>query len=170
LTICGASGEGPHDIAVAALMLASLDFPGMPITTARAHLDEIAELARNEAPAMTNVRDGARQLSNLLAGRFGYDGDRLTYDDPRNANLMQVIARRRGMPVALGIIYIHAARAAGLSASGLDAPRAFSRPVREEPRGGVNRPVQWRRDAESRSDGRPAAHGPNGGDSFGPAP
>ena len=38
-----------------------------------------------------NVEDGARLIANLLAGRFGYDGDRLTYDDPRNADLIQVI-------------------------------------------------------------------------------
>lgn len=121
----GKSGEGPHDIALAALMLASLDFPGIPVVQARAHLGEIALMAKKEAPLMSNVDDGARLISNLLAGRFGYDGDRLTYDDPRNANLLQVITRRRGMPVALGIIYMHAARAAGLAACGLDTPAHF---------------------------------------------
>jgi regulator of sirC expression with transglutaminase-like and TPR domain len=85
----------------------------------------MAELARNESPLMANAEDGARMLSNLLSGRFGYDGDRITYDDARNANLIQVIARRRGMPVALGILYIHAARAAGLAAAGLDTPAHF---------------------------------------------
>lgn len=125
LRALGQSGEGPHDIALAALMLASLDFPGVPIIQARAHLGEIAQLARNDSALMSSVEDGARLLSNLLASRFGYDGDRLTYDDPRNANLLQVITRRRGMPVALGIIYMHAARAAGLTASGLDTPAHF---------------------------------------------
>jgi regulator of sirC expression with transglutaminase-like and TPR domain len=125
LSALGKSGEGPHDIAIAALMLASLDFPGIPIVDARAHLGEIAQLATTEAALISNANDGARLLSNLLAGRFGYDGDRLTYDDPRNANLLQVITRRRGMPVALGIIYMHAARAAGLTACGLDTPAHF---------------------------------------------
>jgi regulator of sirC expression with transglutaminase-like and TPR domain len=125
LTRLGRAGEGPHDIAMAALMLASLDYPGLPLDTPRAHLKEIAELARSESPLMVHVEDGARMLANLLSGRFGYDGDRLTYDDPKNANLIQVIARRRGMPVALGILYIHAARAAGLAASGLDTPAHF---------------------------------------------
>ncbi|HWA91580.1 MAG TPA: transglutaminase-like domain-containing protein [Rhizomicrobium sp.] len=125
LSRLGQAGEGPHDIAVAALMLSSLDHPTVPLAPARAHLDEIAQLARAEAPLMANVEDGARLLSNLLAGRCGYDGDRLTYDDPRNADLIQVITRRRGMPVALGIIYMHAARAAGLQASGLDTPAHF---------------------------------------------
>jgi regulator of sirC expression with transglutaminase-like and TPR domain len=121
----GAAGEGPHDIAVAALMLSSLDHPTLPLDQQRAHLDEIASLARKEAPLIVSAEDGARLISNLLNARYGYEGDRLTYDDPRNADLIQVIQRRRGMPVALGILYIHAARAAGLAASGLDTPAHF---------------------------------------------
>ena len=61
-----------------------------------------------------------------MVGRYGYDGDRLSYDDPRNADLMAVIDRRRGLPVALGILYIHAARAAGFEARGLEFARPFS--------------------------------------------
>ena len=60
-----------------------------------------------------------------MVGRYGYDGDRLTYDDPQNANLMTVIDRRRGLPVSLGILYIHAARAAGYAAEGLNSPGHF---------------------------------------------
>jgi regulator of sirC expression with transglutaminase-like and TPR domain len=125
LTRLGRAGEGPHDIALAALMLSSLDHRGVPLATAKAHLDEIAHLARAEQPLIAHVEDGARLMSNLIAARFGYDGDRLTYDDPKNADMMQVVIRRRGLPVALGILYIHAARAAGLAASGLDTPAHF---------------------------------------------
>ncbi len=63
----GRAGDGPHDIALAALMLSSLDHPTVPLGPAKAHLDEVARLARAEAPLMTNVEDGARLLSNLLA-------------------------------------------------------------------------------------------------------
>lgn len=121
----GRSGEGPHDIALAALMLSSLDHPGVPLAPAKAHLEEIAALAASEAPSIASAEQGARAVSNLMAGRLGYDGDRLTFDDPRNADLIEVMARRRGLPVALGILYLHAARSAGLSASGLDAPAHF---------------------------------------------
>jgi regulator of sirC expression with transglutaminase-like and TPR domain len=38
---------------------------------------------------------------------------------------MSVIDRRRGLPVALGILYVHAARAAGCAASGLNTPGHF---------------------------------------------
>ncbi len=121
----GLSGDGPHDIAMAALMLAALDHVGRTLEPYRDHLAGIAEHARNEARLARTVEDGARALSALIVGRYGYDGDRLTYDDPQNADLMAVIDRRRGLPVSLGILYIHAARAAGFEAVGLNAPGHF---------------------------------------------
>ncbi len=36
-----------------------------------------------------------------------------------------MIERRRGLPVALGILYMHAARAAGMTASGLNTQSHF---------------------------------------------
>jgi regulator of sirC expression with transglutaminase-like and TPR domain len=121
----GEAGEEPLDIAEAALMLSALDHSGRPLGPYRAHLADIAEHARVEGKIATTAEDGARALATLLVGRYGYDGDRLHYDDPQNADFIAVIDRRRGLPVALGIIYIHAARAAGFQATGLNSPGHF---------------------------------------------
>lgn len=120
----GKAGEGPHDIATAALMLAALDHPEKKLTPYLTHLAEIAEAARTEATFARDGEGAARALGQVF-GRFGYDGDRMAYDDPDNANLMMVIERRRGLPVALGILYMHAARAARMDAQGLHAPGHF---------------------------------------------
>ena len=121
----GEAGDGPHDIASAALMLAALDHPETKLTSYRAHLTEIAEAARIEAAFATDTEFAARALASVLAGRYGYDGDRIQYDDMGNADLISVIDRRRGLPVALGVLYIHAGRAAGLDARGLFTPGHF---------------------------------------------
>ena len=121
----GEAGDGPHDIARAALMLSALDHSGRPLAPYESHLIEIAEAAKNEGRLTARVEDGARALSALMVGRYGYDGDRLSYDDPQNADIMAVIDRRRGLPVALGVLYLHAARAAGFEASGLNYPGHF---------------------------------------------
>lgn len=121
----GEAGDGPHDIARAALMLAALDHPERPLERYLAHLEEIAEAMRAESRLILRVEDGARALADLLTGRLGYEGDRLEYDDPRNADLIAVIDRRRGLPVALGILFMHAARAAGLGATGLNTQSHF---------------------------------------------
>jgi regulator of sirC expression with transglutaminase-like and TPR domain len=125
LKAVGESTDAVQDIARAALMLAALDHPGTPLEPLVAHLDEIAAAMTAQRPMIRRVGDGARALSQQLAGQLGYDGDRTRYDDPRNADLISVIGRRRGLPVALGILYIHAARAAGLSASGLNTQGHF---------------------------------------------
>jgi regulator of sirC expression with transglutaminase-like and TPR domain len=121
----GQAGNGPHDIAAAALMLSALDHAGRPLAPYRKHLAEIAEHAKSEARLARHAEDAARSLSALLVGRYGYDGDRLNYDDPQNADFMAVIDRRRGLPVALGVLYIHAARAAGFETTGLNTPGHF---------------------------------------------
>jgi regulator of sirC expression with transglutaminase-like and TPR domain len=121
----GESGFGPHDIARAALMLAALDHPKVSLEPYLAHLREIEEAMRAQSGLVLRVDDGARAVADLVAGRLGYEGDRLEYDDPGNADLMSVIDRRRGLPVALGILYMHAARAAGMRASGLNTQSHF---------------------------------------------
>lgn len=121
----GETGEGPHDIARAALMLSALDHSGRQLGAFENHLAEIAACARDATRLMLHAEDGARALSALMVGRYGYDGDRLAYDDPSNADLIAVIERRRGLPVAIGILYLHAARAAGFDAVGLSSPGHF---------------------------------------------
>ena len=121
----GESGDGPHDIAMAALMFAALDHSARPLPPYRAHLDEIADVAHAEMRFAHSTEDAARTLARLFVGRYGYDGDRMSYDDPQNADLIAVIDRRRGLPVALGILYIHAARAGDFEAAGLNSPGHF---------------------------------------------
>jgi regulator of sirC expression with transglutaminase-like and TPR domain len=121
----GQAGDGPHDIAGAALMLSALDHSGRELEPYYKHLHELAEHAKAEARLAATAEDGARAMAGLLVGHYGYDGDRMSYDDPQNADFMAVIDRRRGLPVALGILYIHAARAAGFDAAGLNTPGHF---------------------------------------------
>lgn len=119
------AGEGPHDIATAALMLAALDHPERKLAPFLAHLGELSEAAHAEATFAQDAETASRALGQVFTRHFGYDGDRAAYDDPDNADLMMVIERRRGLPVALGILYMHAARAAQMEAYGLHAPGHF---------------------------------------------
>ena len=75
----------------------------------------------------------ARALNEIILLKHGDSGDELTYDDVQNANLMRVVDRRKGLPVALGILYLHAARAQGWDSVGLGFPRTFPHPSGEGP-------------------------------------
>ena len=118
-------GDAPWPIGEAALALASLDRPQVALARYREHL---ATLARDlGAAAIGAVENAARAaaLRAVIVGAYGYRGDDLTYDDLQNANLMRVIDRRKGLPVALGILYLNAGRAQGWEMAGLAFPGHF---------------------------------------------
>ncbi len=127
LDAIGQLPDAELDLADAALQLARIDAPDADWQAAREHLSELAR----DAVAMAAERPGddpsvrAGALAGLLAGRWRYSGDRDSYDDPANANLIRVIERRRGLPVALGILWLHCARAAGWEMFGIDFPGHF---------------------------------------------
>ena len=63
--------------------------------------------------------------ATVLGGRHGYVGDRAEYDDPRNSMLDAVIERRRGLPIVLSVLYVEAARRAGIPLRGVGLPGHF---------------------------------------------
>jgi len=119
-------GDGRRlDIAHAALILASLDRPGVSLQKYRHHL-KIIRLDLAAAQIMSGRADErARALASVLHERHAYNGNRTYYDDPQNSNLMSVIDTRKGLPVALGILYMHAARGQGWHVEGLRFPGRF---------------------------------------------
>lgn len=112
------------DLAGAALALATLDFPGLDPEPYRGHLDRIAEETSRTLDEET-IEDKVRALRTVLAGRYRYHGDDDAYDDLQNANLIKVIERRKGLPVALGLIYMHTVERLGWTMEGLNFPGHF---------------------------------------------
>ena len=140
-----AIGQTPDveiDIAAAAVQLARIDAPDADWGAASEHLTTLARdavaLAQDLPTADVAARAGA--LAGLITGRHRYAGDTQAYDDPANANLIRVIERRRGLPVALGIVWLHCTRAIGWSAHGLDFPGHFLLALEAEPSSKRTRP------------------------------
>ncbi len=125
ITRFGALDDSEIDLAEAALLLSSLDHPRVSVAQYRAFLDEVAAEVFELGLNAERATEQATVLQAVLAGAFDFAGDRETYDDPVNANLIDVIDRRRGLPVALSILYISAARAVGWAAYGINTPSHF---------------------------------------------
>jgi len=127
LAAIGELDDDEIDLADAALQLARVDAPEADWQAARAHLSELARDAVALAGEIgaDDVAGQVRGLAELLSGRHGYAGDSKDYDDLANANLIRVIERRRGLPVALGVLWLHAAQAAGWAAHGVNFPNHF---------------------------------------------
>jgi len=117
-------------IGAVALQFARIDAPEADWVAAQALLSRIARraVARAADDELADGGDIARRralLAELLHGEFGFSGDAQTYDDMANANLIHVLERRQGLPVALGVLWLHAAEAVGWGAHGLNAPGHF---------------------------------------------
>lgn len=138
LRITGSLPDDRIDLAEAALALAALDAPDVKLEPYRQHLADLAAGVADHIAAAQDAAGDARgsarppgleeriaALRAVLVDRCEYEGDSLTYEDMANASLIQVIDRRKGLPVALGILYMHAARAQGWDIRGLNFPGHF---------------------------------------------
>ncbi len=118
-------------LAHAALALAAKHQPDINIDRYENHLkalvDEVGE--RHETLLKNGADDDAgaqlAALKDVLHIDHGYIGDSRTYDDLENASLIRVIERRKGLPITLCILYMHAANAQGWSVAGLNIPGHF---------------------------------------------
>ena len=122
LQTAAAQPDHEIDLAGAALALAVLEVPTIAIDHCTEHVERLAE----ESTALVEPgQDPLAAIRSVLHDSYGYRGDTATYDDLENANLARVIERRKGLPVALGILYLHALRAARCAADGLSFPGHF---------------------------------------------
>ena len=138
-------GETPDDaldLAGGALILASLDRPGIALARYHEQLDVLSGDVARAAAGATALAERIAALNTVLYDTHGYQGDRRTYDDLQNANLMRVIDRRRGLPVALGILCIHVARAQGWTIAGLKFPGHFLLRIEQEGRRAILDPFE----------------------------
>ena len=113
------------DLAAAALNIAVLDRPGTSTEPYARHLEVLAGEVGQYAGTDPDVDTALEALVQVISRRYGYGGSEEVFGELASANLSHVIDNRSGLPVAIGIIYIHAARAQGWSATGIDFPGRF---------------------------------------------
>lgn len=123
----GERDDNDIEIGETALLLAALDQPDADLAVYRDHLSTIADDVSALVPGTSthNITKRVQALSKVISSERGYQGDADTYDDPQNANLINVVDRRKGLPVALAILYLDAAHRLGWEATGINFPGHF---------------------------------------------
>jgi len=76
-------------------------------------------------PLPWNLHGAIDALNAYLFHEVGLQGDFETYDDPANALLPLVLTRKKGLPIALAILWIEVARRLGFRAVGVALPGHF---------------------------------------------
>lgn len=119
------------DLGEAALALGLIFLPGVHVDRYRQHLRKLGEhvveefQARLRAKEEDTLRLRVQILRKIIHEAHGYQGDEKNYEDIQNANFIRVIERRKGLPIALGILYIILARKMGWPCDGLNFPGHF---------------------------------------------
>jgi len=125
------------DLAVAALMIARIEYPDLDASPYLDQLDAIGrEAKRRVAEASVNPMDAPPRvdpsayarvmaLNDYLFGELRFVGNDVHYEDPRNSFLNEVIDRRTGIPITLALLYMEVARRAGVPVEGINFPGHF---------------------------------------------
>jgi regulator of sirC expression with transglutaminase-like and TPR domain len=125
------------DLAVAALMIARIEYPRLDAGPYLDRLDALGlEAQRRVAAASARPEDApplvdpdvyarVRALNAYLFGELRFAGNQMHYEDPRNSFLNEVLDRRTGIPITLALLYMEVARRAGLRVDGINFPGHF---------------------------------------------
>lgn len=117
----GLLDDGDIDLIEAGIAIARADRPEAdPARLRRLVSGWAISLQRDTAPVSGSGR--ARRLTGLIASETGLTGATDDYDNPLNADLIAIIDRGRGLPVALSILYVALARRVGWRADALNLP------------------------------------------------
>lgn len=114
----------PGGLARACLVVARGAYPRLDVTVSLQELASLGEKARAAIGRRPDVPVW-RVLSDVLGRGEGFRGPVDDYEDPENSYLNRVLARRRGLPILLSVVWIEVARSAGVAARGIPFPGHF---------------------------------------------
>lgn len=109
----------------AAVAIAQHANPGLDTQAVLAQVDALAQTLRRRVPADAAAMQRLRSLNRYFFHELGFAGNLNHYEDPANSDLAQVLARRRGIPVTLALLYLELAAQIGLKAAGVSFPGHF---------------------------------------------
>jgi regulator of sirC expression with transglutaminase-like and TPR domain len=110
---------------IAALELASIEFPGLDFEPTLFRLDNFADQVRSELSAGATGLGFIAALNEVLFEALQFHGNESDYYDPRNSCLNSVVSRRLGIPISLSIVYMEVARRLSRRVSGIGLPGHF---------------------------------------------
>ncbi len=112
-------------LAEGALWIAAEEYPELAVDDYLARLHEMATRLRSRLRADVATAEKLLALNHYLFDELGFSGNADDYYDPRNSFLNEVLERRLGIPITLGVLYIEIGRRIGLGLHGVSFPGHF---------------------------------------------
>ena len=117
--------EEQIDLGRAAVAIALQEYPDLNIEDCLSQLDGLGQAVERRLGEERNPYRTIAALNTVLFKEIGFEGNRAEYYDPKNSFLNDVIARKKGIPISLSLLYMEIARRVGLSLSGVGFPGHF---------------------------------------------
>ena len=116
-----------HDFELdrAALYIAQEEYPQLPVERYTLRLDALAEAVKDRLDEETAPPVVLGELIHTLFEREGLRGNKESYHDPRNSFINDVLDRRLGIPLTLGIILLEVGWRLDLPLEGVNFPGHF---------------------------------------------
>ena len=109
----------------AAIAIAQDETPGLDVQAVLADVDALALRLKSRLAPDAPVLHKLRSLNRYFFEELGFAGNVNDYHDPANSYVPDVLARRRGIPITLALLYMEMAGQIGLRAEGVSFPGHF---------------------------------------------
>ncbi len=120
-------GQADVDLVRLQLELAADAYPEVDHLGCLLEIDHLAVACGDQLEAVSpqDMRGRLAAISRVLYEVEGFHGNRESYYEPENSYLNRVLARRCGIPISLGILYMAVASRVGVNMFGTNAPSHF---------------------------------------------
>ena len=115
----------PSNLPLAALFLASEEYPDLDIVAYLGRISLLAQRVRETLPPRRSTYDLINAINRVLYDEENFLGNARDYYDPRNSYLSDVLDRRLGIPISLSVLYQDVARQCECVMRGVAMPGHF---------------------------------------------
>jgi regulator of sirC expression with transglutaminase-like and TPR domain len=114
-----------YELETGTLLLARTVTPQLDVAECRAEIDEMAARCRELISEPSTNREKCRILNRVLFHEWGFRGNVEQYTDPLNSFIDKVLARRKGIPISLSVLYLLVGERLGLPLEPVGLPGHF---------------------------------------------
>ena len=109
----------------AALILATIEYPGLALEANLHALDSLAEAVAERTRFAANGHEFIAEANRFLFEELGFRGNAEDYYNPHNSCLNEVLKQRAGIPISLSVMYLEIARRLERPVFGIGLPGHF---------------------------------------------
>ena len=114
-----------YELETGALLMSRTVFPTIDVAACCLELDRVAARCRELMAEPMTAREKCRIINRVLFHEYGFRGNYEHFTDPLNTFLDQSLARRKGSPISLCIVYLLVAQRLGMTLEPVGLPGHF---------------------------------------------